>query len=465
MQLISKISPLLVACFFGSVLVFAEPPIGLIEKAVALPGSFEASLQDTSKEQIELSAQILFKQAKRGFQNKKYWESTVDLIVILEYYPDFLQIEEAVYLLGNGLYEMEMYHAADQMYRHLLESYPKTSLFPQVALALQKTHYQQREYQKSLEFYNALESHYPGNGEIGESRYYASQAHYHMKNYTLVPNITRLIKKKSPFYAFARYTEALVHLKKKNVRGALELFLELKDRSAKSREEADIIDASRLTLAYIYFELSNYKKAIEFLVRIDAGFYDYPEVLLTMGWCAYKLQDYRVAIDALSSLITDYPNDHLSEEGHFVLGQCYLRLGYYNFAIKEFDSITESNSSLNNFSDYGDQAILDIANQEKQVEKLKTQLLILETKLLQNLSVFGTNGSPEFIAKERKRMRELQQKLIEQIIEERKIFAGVTKQFADLKRRIQKAEVQKKWLSYADYGKARALYLRGVGNN
>ena len=62
-------------------------------------------------------------------------------------------------------------------------------------------------------------------------------------------------------------------------------------------------------------------------------------------------------------------------------------------------------------------------------------------------------------------MRELQEKLIEQILEERNVFAGVTKQFSDLKRRIQKAEVQKKWLSYADYGKARALYLKGVGNN
>ncbi|MCG8605566.1 tetratricopeptide repeat protein, partial [bacterium] len=258
--------------------------------------------------------------------------------------------------------------------------------------------------------------------------------------------------------------EALVHLKKKNMREALDLFLRIKDQSPKSKEHADLIDAVRLTLGYIYFELSDYNKAVEHLVKIDPSFYDYPEVLLTLGWCAYKLEDYRAAIDALNSLVKDYPNDHLLDEAHFVLGQCYMKLGYHNFAIKEFDIITNNESRARKFDEYGDQAIVTLARQEKRVEKLKTELLLLETKLLQNMSVFSSNGATDFINRQRNKLRKIQQNLIQEILGERQLFGEVSDQLMDLRRWLQKAEVQKKWLAYAEYGKTRALYLKGVAN-
>jgi TolA-binding protein len=426
--------------------------------------SSESAMGDTSAKRIELTAQVLYDQARRGVKKKEYWKSTLDLIVIMEYYPEFTKIEDAIFLLGNCLFDMELFHASDRVFRYLLENFPKTALFPEAALGLQKTNYSQRQYQQSLKFYTALESHYPQHDGIHESRYYASQAHYHLKNYTLVPNITQLINKGNSHYPFALYTEALVHLKKKNMREALDLLFQIRDQSSKSKQHTDLIDAARLTLGYIYFELSNYNKAVEQLVEIDPSFYDYPEVLLTLGWCAYKLEDYRAAIDALNSLVKDYPNDHLLDEAHFVLGQCYMKLGYHNFAIKEFDIITNNESRAKTFEEYGDEAILTIARQEKQVEKLKTELLLLETKLLQSLTVFGSNGAPDFIAKQRDKMRVIQENLIQEIMGERQVFEGVSTQLVDLRRWLKKAEVQKKWLAYAEYGKTRALYLKGVAN-
>lgn len=426
------------------------------------PASITNAREDTTNKDIEGSAILLFTRASKRFEEKQYWKSTVDLIVIVDYYPGFSKIQNSIYLLGNCLYEMQMYHAADQIYRYLLKEFPQTPLFPKVILALQRVHYQKRDYQQSLKFYNALESHYPRHKAIDESRYYATQSHYHLKNYNIVPTITRHIKRNSEFYPFGLYTEALVHLKKKNIRQALENLVSVTEQSAKSQEQKEIVDAARLTLGYIYFELSNYKKAIEKLVDIAPTFYDYPEVLLALGWCAYKLGDYRVAIDALSSLVSDYPEIGIAEEAHFVQGQSYLKLGYYNLAINEFSEITSKSAKTVDYSSYGDEAMIDIAEQERMVENLKTELLFLESKLLQSVATLSDKGGPDFVSKERERMRQLEEELIERILRERKVFEAFSAELASLRTRIEKAERQKKWLSYAEYGRARALYLKGI---
>ncbi|MCG8607207.1 hypothetical protein MJD09_19760, partial [bacterium] len=174
----------LAGCMVIAIAIFARPSVGFGETNPYSARVSESAMEDTSKERIELTAQVLYDQARRGVKKKEYWKSTLDLIVIMEYYPEFTKIEDAIFLLGNCLFEMELFHASDRIYRYLLENFPKTPLFPEAALGLQKTNYSQHEYQQSLKFYTALESHYPEHAGIHESRYYASQAHYHLKNYT-----------------------------------------------------------------------------------------------------------------------------------------------------------------------------------------------------------------------------------------------------------------------------------------
>ncbi len=179
------------------------------------PGRNVAIQQEKARADLERPAINLYHEAVKKYKNKSYWKSAVDLIVILDFYPEFSKLDGVIYLLGNCLYEMGIYDGADRMYRYLLRAIPKTPLLADAILGLQKVFYQKRDYLKSLRFYKALEAHYSNFDGISESRYYAGQAHFHLKNYNLAPQIFKHIDSHSEFYPFGLYTSGLVYLKKK----------------------------------------------------------------------------------------------------------------------------------------------------------------------------------------------------------------------------------------------------------
>ncbi|MFQ5603218.1 MAG: tol-pal system YbgF family protein [bacterium] len=188
---------------------------GLGKAACASAGTELAFYQDRSHKEIEKAAKNQLKIATKKFEQGEYWQSAIDLIVILDFYANFTQMDEVIYRLGSCLYEMELYDGADMMYRYLLKTIPKTPLLPQVLMGLQKVYYHKVDYQQSLKFYKTLEAHFPADKIMNESRYYAAQSYYQLKNYRLVPNIVQSINKDSEFYAFGLYTTGLVQLKKK----------------------------------------------------------------------------------------------------------------------------------------------------------------------------------------------------------------------------------------------------------
>ncbi|MFQ5824264.1 MAG: tol-pal system YbgF family protein [bacterium] len=171
--------------------------------------------QGKSKAEIERAANHLYKQALKKYKDELYWKSAIDLIVVLDFYTEFSKLDKVISLLGSCLYEMGMFDGADRMYRYLLKAIPKTPQLPDALLGLQKINYQKKDYKKSLKFYRALETHYSTHDGINESRYYAGQTHFHLKNFALAPQIFKHIGKRSEFYPFGLYTSGLIYLKKK----------------------------------------------------------------------------------------------------------------------------------------------------------------------------------------------------------------------------------------------------------
>lgn len=176
------------------------------------------SAQETEKrlaEKQERFAEKLFEDAAQKSKERDYWEGALDLLALLDAHPDFMKFDQAASLLGNTLYELQLFEAADLVNRHLLKSVLKSPYIPAAILGLQKVYYHKGEYQQSLRFYNALESHYASHAEIDEARYYAIQANFQLHNYSFVINTIKHVRRGSDFYPFALYTTALTDLKKK----------------------------------------------------------------------------------------------------------------------------------------------------------------------------------------------------------------------------------------------------------
>jgi len=204
-------------CFLVVILSTARDSIAFQIAPLDSNKTFAVSIiqQELTSEELEAAAKKLHKSAAKKFKQKMYWTSSVDLIAVLDFHPEFTKSDEVTYLLANCFYEMEMYESADKMLRHLLKTYSKTLLVAEAILGLQKVWYQKNDYQTSLKFYKALESHYSDQNGIDESRYYAGQTYFQLEEYNLSLSILNRIRQKSNFYPFGLYTIGLMNLKKK----------------------------------------------------------------------------------------------------------------------------------------------------------------------------------------------------------------------------------------------------------
>jgi len=327
-----------------------------------------------------------------------------------------------------------------------------------------------KAYQQSLKYYTELESHYPQFEGIHESRYYAGQSHYLLENYRMVLIINDQISKKSEFYPYGMYTVALANLKKKNVKQSIENLTLISEFSSRRHNVNQIIDSARLTLGYIYFELAIYPTALKHLLDISANFPDYPDVLLATAWNAFKLKNYNLALKVLNYLTFNYPGYDNLIEAHFLRGHCYLKLGSYDSAVKEFDKIIHYSYDSLEYVKLLDRMHQELKEQEKRLEELS--VVLLETGLEKlNVKLFtleskisnkNGNRSSNYEIESTDKRREEQEELFKKIAKEKRVFENNLKTIASINRELETNQSQKKWKDYAIYGKVRALYLKGL---
>jgi len=215
-----------------------------------------------------------------------------------------------------------------------------------------------------------------------------------------------------------------------------------------------------LTLGYLYYELGFYREAIKHFAEIPSDDPVYSEALLGRSWAAIKLDDYQQAIVTLNELIKSSDEEKFIEEAHFLLGQCYLEMGFYDFAITEFDYIIQQYPAANNIEARLEQVEMGLMEQSKRAEKLGVDLLVLESKLLDILPLYQGGDIPKYIREERKRLEEAREALMKNIMEERQIFEEFQDSIQKIKEEVEMKRRRKHWRAYAEYGKARAYFLK-----
>jgi len=215
-----------------------------------------------------------------------------------------------------------------------------------------------------------------------------------------------------------------------------------------------------LTLGYIYFELSDFEAAAQFLLEIEEPFYDFPKVLLTLGWTFVKSQDYQSALTRLNKLIDEYSDFEDLDEVHFLRGQCYLKLGYYDFAITEFDmAVGAEEDSLANI----DAARRGLDEQQRRIKELEQDLQAKEAKLMAVTPLPSLVDAHPQLPKDPEQIQNDRTILVERVMSGREEYDHVSDLIAALRGRIDRLERRKRWEAYAEYGRVKALYLKGVG--
>lgn len=226
-----------------------------------------------------------------------------------------------------------------------------------------------------------------------------------------------------------------------------------------STERRQIVDHARLTLGLIYYELGYAKQALTLFNDVSKSHPNYMEALLGQSWAKVKLNYYEEAIIPLKTLIATFPKSSGAEEALLLLGQCFMHLNRHDDAIKAYDKLIELFPRHIDFSKYMKQIHLELARHEKLVEQWETDLLIQESQLLDALPVDGTGKNPAYLEQERIKIQQYQNDLVKNIMAERARLKLIRHEINSLREYTIRQYQRKDWRGYAEYGRARSLYL------
>lgn len=204
-----------------SIIIFCISAFGLTNAAGLVSRSWsQDTAQNRTPEQLldrdmDRAASRLYRNALKYYNEKAYWKSARELIILLDYYPAFSQADGVLCYLGESMYEMTMYKSAAKMFRYLLTKYPQSEYAGQALYGVQRIHYQTTEYAESMKIFSAIMTRFPESDIIDGARYHAGMAQYHQRDYDNAIATLSKVRTRSHYFDHSLYTIGLSYLKKK----------------------------------------------------------------------------------------------------------------------------------------------------------------------------------------------------------------------------------------------------------
>lgn len=189
----------------------------LMFPVIAQPAGFDAMYDignDDSREMQKLASSV-YESALKMFNAGEYWDSIQELIVLIDYYPEFTEIDGVYFYVAEALSELEMNRPARQAYKWLIVKYAQSDFAPKALLGLEKIAFREKKYNSVLKYYYAILKKYSENKALTVARYYAGQSMYYLKKWDQAIIILKRINEKSEYFDYSLYTISLCMIKKK----------------------------------------------------------------------------------------------------------------------------------------------------------------------------------------------------------------------------------------------------------
>jgi len=160
-------------------------------------------------------AERVFESAIKLFNAKKYWDATQELIILIDYYPQYSKIDGVYYYVAEALGQLEMNKPAAQAFKWLISKYPQSEYAPHGLMGLLKIAFRQKDYKQALTYYYTILKKYSESEVLNAARYYAGQSLYHLKKWDQAILLLKRINIQDEYYDYSLYTISLCMLKKK----------------------------------------------------------------------------------------------------------------------------------------------------------------------------------------------------------------------------------------------------------
>ncbi|MBN1996531.1 tetratricopeptide repeat protein [candidate division KSB1 bacterium] len=436
-------------------LVTFSTPLQLLTAPVQLEG-----LERLKNRDLERASEKLHYEINGLFEEGRYWECARDLIILIDFYPNYSKIDNAIFTLGECLYEVGLVQSAAKIYRFLIQKHIRSRYLGHALLGLQRIEYDRGDFGRCIEFYNAILRGSPKKDILNCAKYYAGLSYYQIKDYPKAIELLSDIENDSPYFDYGLYTKGLSLLRMKKVKRAVKALNDVLRLPVVNDERRSVVDETRLTLGYLYYELEYYNYALKQFLAVSSDHKNYQDALLAAGWAAVKMKYYGEAVGPLTDLLSQFPDNLYSDEALFLLGRCYLKLEMYDEALKIYDHILDLYPEKDFLPVILHEVNQTLADERQKAENINLELLMLESRLLEVLPIGMDGTAPDYLKQEKKKLHEIRTSLLERIQKERQSFKSITNQMDELEKMAKLKESRKNWRAFAEYGKSRALFMK-----
>ncbi len=271
---------------------------------------------------------------------KNYDEAATIALDVIEKYPNSRAYDDALYLLGEALFQAHDYYSA----RHYLqEAVAKNTGSKPEQMALQRlveVALHTGDYENVDSYLNRLQN-VPLSAMEPTVPYVRAKYYFFRGRLDDAVTVFASIPATNPYYFQARYFLATIQVKKGDLAGATTAYDDLLKQQAPDDAGKDIQDLSRLAIARLYYERSQFDKAIESYLSIGRQSNYWSEALREQAWTYIKAKDWQRAYRSINLLLLYDPDTADAPDLRLLEGNLQLRMSNFYLASDEFGKVRD----------------------------------------------------------------------------------------------------------------------------
>jgi tetratricopeptide (TPR) repeat protein len=271
---------------------------------------------------------------------KNYEEAATIALDVVEKYPNSRAYDDAVYLLGEALFQAHDFYSA----RHyLVEAVAKQTgskaeqqaLQRLVEIALRTGDYE------NVDSYLTRLQNLPA-AQIEPTVPYVRGKYYFFRNkLDDAERVFSSIPQTNPYYFQSRYFLATIKVKRGDLAAAATAYDDVLKMQPSDESAKDIQDLARLAIARIYYERSQFDKAIEVYLSVPRQSKYWSEALREQAWTYIKAKDWQRAYRSVNLLLLYDPDTSDAPDLRLLEGNLELRMNNFYLASDEFSKVRD----------------------------------------------------------------------------------------------------------------------------
>jgi tetratricopeptide (TPR) repeat protein len=271
---------------------------------------------------------------------KNYDEAATMALDVVEKYPNSRAYDDALFLLGEALFQARDFYSA----RHyLVEAVAKNTGSKSEQQALQRlveVALHTGDYENVDSYLTRLQN-VPASAMEPTVPYVRGKYYFFRGRLDDASMVFSSIPATNPYYFQARYFLATLQVKRGDLAGATKSFDDLLKQQAPDDTGKDIQDLARLAIARIYYERSQFDKAIEAYSSIGRQSTYWSEALREQAWTYIKAKDWQRAYRSVNLLLLYDPDTADAPDLRLLEGNLQLRMSNFYLASDEFSKVRD----------------------------------------------------------------------------------------------------------------------------